>query len=182
MTFGSFFWHTDKSYHEIPSFATFLHARELPPEGGDTEFANMYLAYDALNNEMKDKISDLRAFHSWEANRRNTGNDPATEEEKKVRPPVVHPIVRTHPDTGLKTIYVGIHTDSIEGMDRAKGIELLKQLYRHATQRQFVYTHQWKPGDLVVWDNRCTKHIAVDDAHNHRRVMRRIQIAGDRPY
>ncbi|HAT36833.1 MAG TPA: taurine dioxygenase, partial [Rhodospirillaceae bacterium] len=86
-TFGSFFWHTDKSYHEIPSLATFLHARELPPGGGgDTEFANMYRAYDTLDDETRNKIEGLRAFHSWEANRRNTGNRPATEEEKKLRP------------------------------------------------------------------------------------------------
>lgn len=183
MTFGSFFWHTDKSYHEIPSLATFLHARELPPEGGDTEFANMYMAYDALDGEMKEEISDLRAFHSWEANRRNTGNEPATEEEKRVRPPVAHPIVRTHPDTERKTIYVGIHTDSIEGMDRQEGIDLLKQLYRHATQRQFVYTHQWKPGDLVIWDNRCLLHRVLGnyEMDKHRRILHRSVVIGTKP-
>ena len=131
-TFGSFFWHTDKSYHEVPSLATFLHARELPPGGGgDTEFANMYNAYESLDDAVKKQIANLRAVHSWEANRRNTGNRPATEEEKKLRPPVSHPLVRTHPDTKRKALYIGIHADCIEGLEREQGIELLKKLYRH---------------------------------------------------
>lgn len=183
-TFGSFFWHTDKSYHEIPSLATFLHARELPPDGGgDTEFANMYRAYDTLDDETREKIAGLRAIHSWEANRRNTGNKPATEDEKKVRPPVSHPLVRTHPDTKKKTVYVGIHTDSIEDMDREEGIELLKQLYRHATRRENVYAHKWKPGDLVIWDNRCLLHRVIGnyDMDQHRRILHRSVVIGTRP-
>lgn len=100
-TYGSFHWHTDKSYHEIPSFATFLHARELPPDGGQTEFANMHLAYETLDDATKKQIEGLKAIHSWEANRRNTGSKPATPEEIKLRPPVA-PLVRTHPITGAR--------------------------------------------------------------------------------
>ena len=183
-TFGSFFWHTDKSYHEIPSLATFLHARELPPGGGgDTEFANMYNAYDSLDDAVKKQIADLRAVHSWEANRRNTGNRPATEEEKKLRPPVSHPLVRTHPDTKRKTLYIGIHADCIEGLERKKGIELLKKLYRHSTERENVYAHSWKPGDLVIWDNRCLLHRVVGnyDMDSHRRILHRSVVIGTRP-
>ena len=183
-TFGSFFWHTDKSYHEIPSLATFLHARELPPGGGgDTEFANMYNAYESLDDAVKKQIADLRAVHSWEANRRNTGNRPATAEEKKLRPPVSHPLVRTHPDTKRKTLYIGIHADCIEGLERKKGIGLLKKLYRHSTERENVYAHSWKPGDLVIWDNRCLLHRVVGnyDMDSHRRILHRSVVIGTKP-
>ncbi|MEQ8195594.1 MAG: TauD/TfdA family dioxygenase, partial [Rhodospirillales bacterium] len=182
-TYGSFHWHTDKSYHAIPSFATFLHARELPPEGGATEFANMHLAYETLDDDMKKRIEGLRAIHSWEANRRNTGSKPATEEEKKLRPPVVHPLVRTHPDSGRKSLYIGIHTDCIEGMDRDEGVALLKRLYDHATQRRFVYAHTWQLGDLVVWDNRSLLHRVLSnyDMSKYRRVMHRSVVIGTAP-
>ena len=181
--YGSFHWHTDKSYHDVPSFATFLHARELPPDGGQTEFANMHLAYENLDAEMKERIAGLKAIHSWEANRRNTGSVPATDEEKKMRPPVAHPLVRTHSDTGRKSIYIGIHTDCIEGMDREEGISLLKQLYDHATERRFVYAHHWQLGDLVVWDNRSLLHRVLSnyDMSKHRRVMHRSVVIGTRP-
>ena len=184
-TFGSFYWHTDKSYHEIPSLATFLHARELPPGGGgDTEFANMYRAYETLDDTVKNHIANLRALHSWEANRRNTGNRPATEEEKRLRPPVSHPLVRKHPDTQKKTLYIGIHADSVEGLERQKGIELLKKLYRHSTKRENVYVHGWKPGDLVIWDNRCLLHRVVGnyDMDKHRRILHRSVVIGTKPY
>ena len=184
-TFGSFYWHTDKSYHEIPSLATFLHARELPPGGGgDTEFANMYRAYETLADTVKNHIANLRALHSWEANRRNTGNRPATEEEKRLRPPVSHPLVRKHPDTQKKTLYIGIHADSVEGLERQQGIELLKILYRHSTKRENVYVHGWKPGDLVIWDNRCLLHRVVGnyDMDKHRRILHRSVVIGTKPY
>lgn len=181
--YGSFHWHTDKSYHAVPSLMTFLHARELPPEGGDTEFANMQLAHDGLDAATKEKIASLRAIHSWEANRRNTGSVPATEEEKKLRPPVSHPLVRTHPETGRRGLYIGIHTDCIENMEREEGVALLKQLYDHATQRQYVYAHKWQPGDLVAWDNRCLLHRVLNnyDMDKHRRVMHRSVVSGTQP-
>ena len=179
-TFGSFYWHTDKSYHDVPSFATFLHARELPPQGGDTEFANMLMAYDALDAETRDSISSLRAVHSWEANRRNSGNRPATEAEKKEKPPVSHPIVRTHLDRGRKSLYLGIHTSHVEGMPRQDGEKLLQKLLTHATRRAFVYVHEWKPGDLVMWDNRCLLHRVIGnyDMNRYRRVLHRTVVKG----
>ena len=182
-TFGSFYWHTDKSYHDVPSFATFLHARELPPQGGDTEFANMLMAYDALDAETRNSISLLRAVHSWEANRRNSGNRPATEEEKKEKPPVSHPVVRTHPDRGRKSLYLGIHTSHVEGMPTQDGEKLLQKLLIHATQRRFVYVHEWKPGDLVMWDNRCLLHRVIGnyDMDRYRRVLHRTVVKGAVP-
>ena len=182
-TFGSYYWHTDKSYHAIPSLATFLHARELPPEGGDTEFANMYLAYEALDNAMKARLAKLRAVHSWEANRRNTGNTPATEAEKRERPPVSHPMVRIHPDTGRKALYIGIHTSHVEGMPEAEGRQLLDALLEHATRRQFVYAHKWQPGDLIIWDNRCLLHRVVGnyEMDRYRRILHRTVLKGTAP-
>jgi alpha-ketoglutarate-dependent taurine dioxygenase len=183
-SFGSYYWHSDKSYHDIPAFATFFHARVIPPKGGETEFCNMYRAYDSLDDETKKKIEGLRAIHSWEANRRNTGNRPATEEEKKARPPVSHPIVRTHPDTGRKTLYVGIHVDCVEGMDREEGVELIKKLYDHAAKRENVYTHTYKQGDLIIWDNRCLMHRVLGNygVDKNARVMHRSVVRGTKPF
>ena len=182
-TRGNYFWHTDKSYHDVPSLATFLHARELPPSGGDTEFANMYEAYDALDPETRDRIASLKAVHSWEANRRNTSNRPATEQEKREKPPVAHPMIRTHPDTGRKTLYIGIHTSHVEGLPVAEGEKLLADLLRHASRRQFVYVHKWRPGDLVMWDNRCLLHRVIGnyDMDTHRRLMHRTVVKGTVP-
>jgi taurine dioxygenase len=182
---GNYYWHTDKSYHAVPSLLTILHAIELPPSGGgDTQFANMTLAWRALPERTKRAIADLRAVHSWEASRRNTGNRPASEEEKRERPPVSHPVVRTHPDSGAKSLYIGTHTSHVEGMPQDEGAALLDGLLQHATQSRFVYTHLWQPGDLVMWDNRCLLHRALAnyDMGRHRRVLHRTVVRGAVPY
>ena len=181
---GNYFWHTDKSYHDVPSLATLLHALELPPEGGDTLFCNTYLAYDALSDARKQQLAALRAVHSWEASRRNTGNQPATEQQKRERPPVSHPVIRTHPDTGRKLLYIGIHTSHIEGLPEAEGKALLDELLEHATQDAHVYRHQWHEGDLCMWDNRCLLHRADTnyDMGQHRRVLHRTVVRGTVPY
>ncbi|MSO77542.1 MAG: TauD/TfdA family dioxygenase [Alphaproteobacteria bacterium] len=180
---GNYFWHTDKSYHAIPSYATLLHAVDLPPEGGDTQFANTAMAYAALPEETKQRLAGLRVVHSWEASRLNTGNRPATEDEKRDRPPVNHPLVRTHPESGEKVLYIGTHTSHIEGMDRTEGRALLAELLAHASQPQFIYTHQWREGDLVMWDNRCLLHRAVANYEmaKHKRVLHRTVIRGTAP-
>ena len=181
---GNYFWHTDKSYHAVPSLATLLHALELPPEGGDTLFVNTYLAYEALTQDRKEQLADLRAIHSWEASRRNTGNMPATEQQKRERPPVSHPVVRTHPETGRKLLYIGIHTSHIEGMPEAEGKAQLDELLEHASQPEHVYRHKWRQGDLCMWDNRCLLHRA-DSNYNmskHRRVLHRTVVRGTVPY
>jgi len=182
-THGNYFWHTDKSYHEIPSLATLLHAVQIPPSGGDTQFANMHLAYDALPEAQKRDLEGLRAIHSWEASRRNTGNKPATEEQKRERPPVSHPVVRTHPVTGRKSLYLGMHTSHIEGMPEAEGKALLDSLLEQATRPEFIYTHQWREGDLVMWDNRSLLHRALAnyEMDQHPRVLHRTVVRGTRP-
>lgn len=181
---GNYHWHTDKSYHAVPSLMTVLHARELPPEGGDTQFANMTMAYDALPEATKLRIDGLRAVHSWAASRRRAGAPPPSEIEMRERPPVDHPVVRTHPETGAKALYIGNHASHILGMPEEEGEALLLDLLEHATQPQFVYTHHWQDGDLVLWDNRCLLHRAIANYEmaKHRRVLHRTVVTGTVPF
>jgi taurine dioxygenase len=181
---GNYYWHTDKSYHAVPSLLTMLHAVELPPVGGGTQFANTARAYAALPEAMRARIAGLRAVHSWEASRINCGARPATEEQKRERPAVDHPLVRTHPDTGAKALYLGNHAGHIIGLPHDEGAALLRELLAFATQPRFVYTHQWQPGDLVLWDNRCLVHRALphDGMDRHRRVLHRTVVTGTVPY
>ena len=182
-THGNYFWHTDKSYHAVPSLTTLLHAVQVPPEGGDTLFANMHMGYDAISNEEKRSLQGLKGVHSWEASRRNTGNKPASEEQKRERPPVVHPVVRTHPATGRKSLYLGMHIGHIEGMPRVEGKAILDDLLERATVPAHVYRHQWKKGDLVMWDNRCLLHRADRnyEMSAHARVLHRTVVIGTVP-
>ena len=181
---GNYHWHTDKSYHAVPSLMTLLHAKELPPVGGNTQFANMAMAYDALSEEVKRQIAGMRVVHSWAASRRRAGAPPPSEIEMTERPPVDHPLVRTHPETGAKTLYIGNHASHILGMPEAAGDALLQELLDHATQPQFVYTHQWCDGDLVMWDNRCLLHRALANYEmaKHRRVLHRTVVTGSVPF
>ena len=180
---GNFSWHTDKSYHDVPSYATLLHAQQLPPEGGNTEFANMHLAYESLPAARQQALAALSLVHSWEASRINSGSQLATEEEKRERPPVVHPLVRTHPDTGRKLLYLGIHVSHVDGQPKDSKA-LVDELMAHATQRQFVYAHSWRDGDLAMWDNRSLMHRARPDfdAATYPRVLHRTVVRGSRPY
>lgn len=181
-THGNYFWHTDKSYHAVPSLLTMLHAIQTPPEGGDTLFANMALAYDALSENEKQALQGRRCIHSWEASRKNTGNKPATEQQKRERPPVNHPLVRTHAN-GRKSLYLGMHISHIEGMDYDEGRTLLADLLERATADRFVYRHQWRQGDLTLWDNRVLLHRADRnyDMSKHARVLHRTVVRGTVP-
>lgn len=180
---GNFFWHTDASYMQRPASTTLLYAIEIPPRGGDTLFANMHAAYDALPEATRHKLDGLRAVHSWEQSRYNSGSRAASQEEIEAAPPVAHPLVRSHPETGRKALYIGNHTSHIEGMPVPEGRALLKELLDHATQAQFVYRHQWRPGDIVVWDNRSLLHKATDDFDMGQYVRRlhRTVVQGDAP-
>jgi len=180
---GNYFWHTDASYMHRPASTTLLYAIKIPETGGDTNFANMQAAYEALPAEMKDRIKDMRAIHSWEQSRHNSGSRLASEEEKLRAPPVAHPLVRTHPGTGRKGLYLGNHTSHIEGMAVEEGRALLKELLVHATQPQFVYRHKWTVGDLVIWDNRSLLHKASDDfdMSNVPRILHRTVVQGTVP-
>src|SRR3954471_15854334 len=128
---GNYHWHSDKSYHAVPSLMTLLHAKELPPDGGDTQFANMAMAYEALPEPMKRRLTGLRVVHSWAASRRRAGAPAPSEIEMGERPPVEHPLVRTHPETGAKTLYIGNHASHIIGMPDAESEALLSELLEH---------------------------------------------------
>jgi alpha-ketoglutarate-dependent 2,4-dichlorophenoxyacetate dioxygenase len=180
---GNYFWHTDASYMKRPSSTTLLYAVTLPRSGGDTMFANLVAAYQALPASTKEGIEQLRVVHSWEQSRINSNSRPATEEEKRKAPPVSHPLVRTHPETGERSLYLGNHTSHAEGMPIEDGRKLLADLLEHATQPQFVYRHRWRPGDLVMWDNRCLVHKATADFDmaNEPRILHRTVLQGTVP-
>jgi len=175
---GNYRWHTDKSWHAVPPVLTMLHAIALPPSGGDTEFANTSMAYAALPEKTKRRIAGLQVVFRWGA---SGGNAIAATRDES---PVDHPLVRTHPDTGSKALYLGNHASHICGMPKAEGTALLEELLEHATQRQFVYAHRWRKGDLVIWDNRCLLHRAVAnyDMGKYRRVLHRSVVRGTVPF
>jgi taurine dioxygenase len=177
-------WHTDKSYHAKPSAITTLHGLEVPSQGGETQFVNMRLVYESLPSELKAKVDGLTAEHSWEANRRNVGEKPATLDQVRERPPVTHPVVRTHPDTGTKALFLGTHIDFFHGMTRAESDALMIELMDLATQPQFRYDHAWRVGDLVMWDNRSLMHRGNTNyaMADERRVLQRTVIIGTVPF
>jgi taurine dioxygenase len=180
---SNYFWHSDKSFLPEPALTTMLYAVEVPPSGGDTQFANMTRAYDALSQEDKRRIDGLRVVQSLEHMRKATGNVPPTAEELKDAPPVEHPLVRTHPETGGKSLFLGMYSGAIAGLPEKEGRELLDRLTAHATQDRFVFTQKWKPNDLVLWDNRCLMHKAVANyaMGQHRRILMRVVVKGNAP-
>jgi alpha-ketoglutarate-dependent taurine dioxygenase len=175
-------WHTDKSYFRVPPMLTMLRAVALPPAGGDTEFANTQMAYAALSGPVKRRLAGLRVVFYWGAAQAPSGAAPVSGSQK--REIVDHPLVRTHPDTGAKTLYLGNHASHILGWPIADGRALLDELLAHATQRQFVYAHRWRVGDLVMWDNRCLLHRAVANfaLDKHPRILHRTVVKGTVPF
>jgi alpha-ketoglutarate-dependent taurine dioxygenase len=177
-------WHTDKAYHAVPPLLTTLYAVELPAKGGDTEFANTAMSYAALRAETKRRIAGLRVVFRWGASLVDSGTGAASRAAFRDRPPVAHPLVRTHPHTGAKALYLGNHSSHIQGLPEAEGRALLDALLEHATQRQFVYRHRWRIGDLVMWDNRCLLHRALANyaTGSERRVLHRTVVKGTVPF
>jgi alpha-ketoglutarate-dependent taurine dioxygenase len=176
-------WHTDKSYYPAPPMLTALYAVELPPRGGDTEFANTALGYATLAEATKRQIDGLRVVFYWGAGARKPDASPRSPAESREHPPVDHPLVRTHPETGRKALYLGNHASHILGIPEAEGRALLDELLEHTTQPQFVYAHRWRIGDLVMWDNRCLLHRVVpdDSMRRHRRILYRSVVKGSIP-
>lgn len=179
----NYYWHSDKAFFKTPSLITMLHAIEIPRSGGDTQFANMIKAYDALPGAMKRRIEGLRVIHSLEYMRKSLGGRPPTKTELERSPPIAHPLVRIHPPTGKRSLFLGMYCAEIVGLPSAEGRALLDELQAHATQPQFVYTHKWRVGDLVFWDNRCLLHRAIPnyDMSTERRLLNRTCIRGEAP-
>lgn len=168
-------WHSDASFREVPGALSMLYAHVVPPAGGETEFADLRAAYDALPPETKSRIDPLIAEHSIFHSRGLLGHTDYTDAERAALPNVRHKLVRTHPGSGRKTLYMGSHASHILGWPMPDGRLLLRDLMEHATQREFVHRHHWRVGDLVIWDNRCTLHRGrpYDDAR-HARDLRRV--------
>lgn len=166
-------WHSDSSFQKPAARYSMLAAVRVPGSGGDTEFADLRAAYDALPEETKAEIDGLEAEHYALHSRFMLGDTEYTEEQKQALPPVVWPLVRTHPGSGRKTLFAGVHARAIVGWHVAEGRMLLMDLLEHATQREFVYKHKWRPNDLVIWDNRCTLHRGRRFDLNQARELRR---------
>lgn len=176
-------WHSDVSWRLEPSLGSLLHAIEVPEVGGDTLWADMGAAYDGLPDDVKDRIEGLVAVHDWWD---TFGAGMAPEQREGLRPdfpPVEHPVVRTHPETGRKTIYVNsVFTSHIVDMDPVESAALLEYLYRQAEYPEYQCRFKWTAGALAIWDNRATQHYASSDYFPSRRVMERITVIGDRPF
>ena len=170
-------WHTDSSFRQRSATWSLLHARAIPPEGGDTLFADTRAAYDALPDGMKARLEGLVAEHSIWYSRSTRGNYQPSAEELRARPPAQHKLVRVHPGSGRKTLYIASHVSHIVGWPVEEGRALIRELMAHATQDRFVYRHAWRRHELVIWDNRCTMHAATPfDDVNYVRDMRRTTI------
>ena len=175
---GNKLWHTDSSFKFRPGLASLLYSRTVAPVGGHTEFADQRAAYDALPAAMKKKLQGLVAEHSIATSRKKSGFTGFNADEAKRLPPVPQVLVRTLPLNGRKSLYVASHAGRIFGMTQEDGRALLEELIAHTTQRQFVYTHRWRPHDLVMWDNRCTMHRGTDyDDLRWVRDMRRATVS-----
>ena len=171
---GNRLWHTDSSFKHVPALCSMLYALEIPPIGGQTEFADLRAAYDALSDEMKTRLHGLIAEHSLIYSRARMGYTDWDEEERKAVAPVPQVLVRTIPQTGRKNLYVASHAGHVLGMDDSRAEALINDLLEHATQRQFTHTHRWRVHDLVMWDNRCALHrgLAFDDLRFRRDMQR----------
>jgi alpha-ketoglutarate-dependent taurine dioxygenase len=180
---GEAIWHTDMSYRETPVSAAILHAWEVPPSGGDTSFANQYLAYETLPGDLHDKIEGRIMVHDEtynSAGQLRKGFGEVT--DPRDAPGARHPIVRTHPVTGRKCLYLGRRRNGcILGLDLDDSEETLDRLWAHASQPSLTWTHRWQKGDVLIWDNRCVLHRRDSFDPASRRMMHRVQIKGERP-
>lgn len=177
-------WHTDDSYMAVPAKATLLHNMETPSHGGRTWFCNMHSVYEALPEATRRRIDGKRAIHAYDTARARNRPSARTPQEIAETPDVEHPLVRTHPDTGRKALYLNFNRlDRIHGLERAESDELLDELADEARKPRHHFGHQWTIGDCVVWDNRATMHrVDVDYPMGERRIMQRVLIEGDKPF
>ena len=176
---GEMQFHSDQCHQELPAKASILYAIEVPSKGGDTVFANAYAAYETLSDDIKRCIAGRKALNAYDYDSAATirGADVADD-----APSCWHPVVRTHPETGRKALYVNrLMTRRIDGMPPQESEQLLNLLFDHQEQPQFIYAHVWRPGDILMWDNRCALHARTDFSPGERRLMRRVTILGEKP-
>ena len=179
---GNLLWHSDSSFKPVPAQYSMLHARVIPPEGGETEFADMRAAWDALPEKMKAEVRDLVCEHSLIFSRAQLGFDEFTPEEMARCTPVPQRLVRRHPGSGRLSLYLSAHIGRIQGWQRPEAMALIRELTEFSTQREFVYSHSWTVGDLVVWDNRCTMHRGRPyEDKTYPRDMRRVTLKDSAP-
>ncbi|MDM0014680.1 TauD/TfdA family dioxygenase [Variovorax sp. J22P168] len=182
------YWHSDISYKTQPSLGSLLHAQELPSEGGDTLFADQHLAWEALDPALQQRILPLKAEHSYlakyeELRAKNPWRPKLSQQQVDQVAPAVQPVVRTHPETGRKALFVSEHfTTGIVGLPKAEGDALLAELFAHSVRPEFVYRHRWQPHDLVFWDNRSLMHLAAGTPDHLRRKLYRTTVVGDVPH
>ena len=177
---GEFWFHIDSGYTARPYKYTFLFALELPSEGGNTLFSNMYKAYEAVPDELKRKLKGRRALHIHEYNRNRQASHAG---DISLVPHHYHPVFTTHPDTGRKSLFVDrLMTTSLEGFSEDESAAILDRLYDIGERREFIYEHVWRPGDFLMWDNRCTIHARTDFPKNERRLLRRCAVEGGELY
>ncbi len=180
---GTLVWHTDGSWQRVTGQATIIYAEVVAGEGGETHFCDMVGAYERLSQEWKNRIAKLRAVHNLDFSRtRRHGEDPMTQAQRDAVPPVDHPIVRTHPQTGRKCLFLGDHAEYVLGMDYDEGRALIEELNALAIHPDLTYEHRWTPHELLVWDNRCVLHRATSyDPATQKRVIRRCTVLGETP-
>jgi taurine dioxygenase len=180
---GTLAWHTDGSWQRLTGQATIIYGEVMPERGGETHFCDMYGAYERLDAKWKARIAGLRAVHNLDFSRnRRHGEDPLSDEQRRAKPPVDHPVVRTHPETGRKCLYLGDHAESIVGLPYEEGRALIEDLNALAIHPDLSYEHRWQTRELLIWDNRCVLHRATPyDAVNEGRVIRRCTVLGEVP-
>jgi taurine dioxygenase len=185
-------WHTDQMFAPEPALGTMLWAKQVPKAGGDTMFSNQYLAYESLSDGMKKLIANVRGMCVGDKKKggvsRLAHNAATISSMTTLQPPKdlqttsAHPLVRTHPETGRKSLYIGGHVHYLEDMTEEESQPLIKYLYNHATQPAFTCRFRWQKGSLAFWDNRCTQHFAINDYPAETRIMHRVTIRGDKPF
>jgi alpha-ketoglutarate-dependent taurine dioxygenase len=175
-------WHTDSSYRPLPSVGSLLHGIEISRTGGITQFINMYMVYNELPESLRRQVEGRKARHDFSMLSRLVGSPPPTPEEQAAMPPTWHPMVRRHPVSGRKSLYISsIYNDAVEGLDEGAAQRLIEDLSAFAAQPKYMYRHVWEPDDVLMWDNRCTVHAVTPHDPGERRVMHRTTIVGREP-
>jgi taurine dioxygenase len=175
-------WHTDQMFAPKPAMATMLYAKQVPAYGGDTMFSNQYAAYDALSDAMKHMLEGLKTVCSVLDVARNGGGNYNADAPVNNKTVSAHPLLRTHPETGRRALYIGNHARSFEGMTEAESKPLLDYLIAHSTRPETTCRFRWRERSLAIWDNRCTQHFAINDYPAETRIMHRVTICGDVPF